>query len=109
LSEADLREQDRLSLRLRLLRAAELLGVASAALDFAISYSKTRVQYGRPIGSFQALQHKLADAATRLELARWPVYHAAWQIAEGEVDDMALAGAILKSGEMASSVAGDAV
>lgn len=109
LGEADLVELERLSLRLRLLRAAELLGVAAGALDLAISYAKTRVQYGRPIGSFQALQHKLANAATKLELARWPVYHAAWQIAEGEVDDMALAGAILKAGEMARSVTGEAV
>lgn len=109
LSEADLSTLDRISLELRLLRAAELLGVASSALDLALSYAKTRVQYGRPIGSFQALQHILANAATRLELSRWQVYHAAWQLGEGIEDGLALAGAILKSGEMAHTVTGDAV
>jgi alkylation response protein AidB-like acyl-CoA dehydrogenase len=109
LSENDLQDLDRLSLRLRLLRAAELLGISTSALDLAIAYAKTRVQYGRPIGSFQALQHKLANAATRVELARWPVYYAAWRLAEGIEDGQSLAGAILKAGEMGQIVTGDAV
>jgi len=49
--------------------SAELLGVASAAFDMTISYMKTRVQFDKPIGSFQALQHKAVDLLVQRELA----------------------------------------
>lgn len=52
----------------RLLQAEELCGVARRALDITLEYVKTRTQFGRPIGSFQALQHRLVDAALQLEL-----------------------------------------
>jgi len=54
----------------RLILAATMLGIAQRAFDDALSYVKERRQFGRPIGSFQALQHRLADMATELETAR---------------------------------------
>ncbi len=54
----------------RLILAATMLGVAQRAFDDALGYVKERRQFGRPIGSFQALQHRLADMATELEAAR---------------------------------------
>ena len=47
-----------------------MLGIAQRAFDDALAYVKERKQFGRPIGSFQALQHRLADLATDLEAAR---------------------------------------
>jgi isovaleryl-CoA dehydrogenase len=54
----------------RLILAATMLGIAQRAFDDALAYVKERKQFGRPIGSFQALQHRLADMATELESAR---------------------------------------
>jgi isovaleryl-CoA dehydrogenase len=54
----------------RLILAATMLGIAQRAFDDALAYVKERKQFGRPIGSFQALQHRLADLATDLEAAR---------------------------------------
>ncbi len=54
----------------RLILAATMLGVGQRAFDDALSYAKERKQFGRPIGSFQALQHRFADLATDLEAAR---------------------------------------
>jgi alkylation response protein AidB-like acyl-CoA dehydrogenase len=54
----------------RLILAATMLGIAQRAFDDALDYVKERRQFGRPIGSFQALQHRLADLATELEAAR---------------------------------------
>ena len=56
---------------------AQMLGVAGAALDAATQYSKERSQFGKTISEFQAVQHQLADCATRLEASRLLVYNAA--------------------------------
>jgi alkylation response protein AidB-like acyl-CoA dehydrogenase len=58
--------------------AAYTLGLAQQALEMAVEYAKTRVQFGVPIGSFQALQHKMADRSTEIDGLRFLVYHAAW-------------------------------
>jgi len=50
--------------------SAEMLGVMEAALQMALAYMRTRVQFGKPIGSFQALQHKAADLYVQQELVR---------------------------------------
>jgi isovaleryl-CoA dehydrogenase len=58
----------------RLILAATMLGIAQRAFDDALAYVKERRQFGRPIGNFQALQHRLADMATELEAARLLTY-----------------------------------
>jgi alkylation response protein AidB-like acyl-CoA dehydrogenase len=63
--------------------AAELLGGASAVLEMAVAYAKDRVQFGKPIGSFQAIKHRLADMLVDVEGMRSAVYHAAWCLAAG--------------------------
>lgn len=57
---------------------AQALGIAQAALDEAVKYSKEREQFGKPISRFQAIQWMLADMATRIDAARMLVYRAAW-------------------------------
>ena len=63
--------------RIIVLLAAEMVGGAQAALDAAVAYSKERHQFGRPIGSFQALKHKAASIVVEIELARAAVQNAA--------------------------------
>ena len=58
--------------------ACQALGLSQAALDFAVEYAKTRVQFNQPIGKFQAIQWKLADMATAVAGARLLTYRAAW-------------------------------
>ncbi|MBV8806985.1 MAG: acyl-CoA/acyl-ACP dehydrogenase [Sinobacteraceae bacterium] len=59
------------------------VGVVERALKLAASYTSQREQFGRPIGSFQAVQQRLADAFIDVEAIRWTTWHAAWLIAEG--------------------------
>jgi len=66
----------------RLILAATMLGVGERAFDDALAYVKERRQFGRPIGSFQALQHRLADLATELEAARLLTYWVASKVDE---------------------------
>ncbi|MDQ3147592.1 MAG: acyl-CoA dehydrogenase family protein [Actinomycetota bacterium] len=66
--------------------AAELLGASSRALDMAVQYAKDRVQFGRPIGSFQAVKHRCADMLVDVEGMRSAVYWAAWCIGAGHPD-----------------------
>jgi alkylation response protein AidB-like acyl-CoA dehydrogenase len=61
--------------------AAELCGLGRRMLDVTVEYAQLRRQFGRPIGSFQAVQHRLADALVALELARPLVHRAAWSTA----------------------------
>ncbi|MFJ5307231.1 acyl-CoA dehydrogenase family protein [Streptomyces sp. NPDC088350] len=63
--------------------AAEQVGGAQACLDAAVEYAKVRVQFGRPIGSFQAVKHKCADMLVAVEGARSAAYHATAVAAEG--------------------------
>ncbi len=66
--------------------AAEGLGLAQAALDRTVAYSRDRVQFGRTIGSFQAYKHRLADMMVEIEQARSAVYWAACAVDEGAED-----------------------
>jgi alkylation response protein AidB-like acyl-CoA dehydrogenase len=68
--------------RLRAAAAAEALGVAQRALDLGVEHAKTRIQFGKPIGTYQAVSHPLAQTYTDVELARSLVYWAAWCVAE---------------------------
>ncbi|MGH9796693.1 MAG: acyl-CoA dehydrogenase family protein, partial [Candidatus Polarisedimenticolia bacterium] len=58
--------------------AAQALGIARAALEESLAYSRDRVAFGQPIASFQAIQWKLADMATELDAARLLTWRAAW-------------------------------
>ena len=58
--------------------ASQALGIAKAALDFSVSYSKERKQFNKPIAANQAIQFKLADMAMGIETARLLIYKAAW-------------------------------
>jgi alkylation response protein AidB-like acyl-CoA dehydrogenase len=66
--------------------AAEQVGGAQACLDMAVSYAQTRVQFDRPIGSFQAVKHKCADMFVDVESSRALVQYAAWCVASGDED-----------------------
>jgi alkylation response protein AidB-like acyl-CoA dehydrogenase len=70
--------------RFRAAAAAEALGVAQRALDLGVEHAKTRVQFGKPIGTYQAVSHPLAQTYTDVELARSLVYWAAWCVAEDD-------------------------
>ena len=67
------------------LQAAELVGLADAALEIAVEYAKLRVAFGRAIGSFQAIQHKCADMLSDCDAARYLTYEAACLVNAGEV------------------------
>jgi alkylation response protein AidB-like acyl-CoA dehydrogenase len=76
--------------------AAELLGIAGATTDMAVAFAKEREQFDRPIGSFQAVKHLLADMLVRAEVARAAVYAAAVTLDDAEVGDVARAVATAK-------------
>jgi alkylation response protein AidB-like acyl-CoA dehydrogenase len=65
---------------------AYLVGLSQMDFDVTLNYAKERVQFGRPIGSFQAIQHKLADAVIDVDGSRFITYKAAWSLQEGEPD-----------------------
>jgi len=65
---------------------AYLVGLAQMDFEISVNYAKERVQFGRPIGSFQAIQHKAADMVTDVDGARFIMYRAAWAVAENEPD-----------------------
>lgn len=73
-----------LSDRAAVATAAELIGLADRMITLAADYAKERHQFGRAIGSFQAVKHLLAGAQVKLEFARPVTYGAAWSVAEGE-------------------------
>jgi len=74
--------------------AAEQLGGAQAALDMAVDYAKTRIQFGRIIGSFQGLKHRLADLWQQVENARTAARHAARIAALGDASELPRAAAL---------------
>ncbi len=64
--------------------AAQALGLAQRMIDITVLYTTDRQQFGKPIGSFQAVKHHMANIAVRLEYAKAPVHRAAYAIAEGQ-------------------------
>jgi alkylation response protein AidB-like acyl-CoA dehydrogenase len=66
--------------------AATLLGLSERMLEMAVAHAKGREQFGQPIGSFQAVKHRLAQATTAVELARPVIYAAAWSLARSKAD-----------------------
>ena len=76
--------------------ALEAVGISAKALELAVGHAKTREQFGRPIGVYQAVSHPLADTFVETELARSLGYWAAWCVAE-RVEEAAVAAAAAKS------------
>src|SRR5437588_12533474 len=93
----------------RIAIAALSVGLAQACLDEALSYAKERRQFGQPISKFQAIQFKLADIATEIELARLMYYKAAWLHMQGQPYAKAAAMAKLFASESAKRAADQAV
>ena len=62
----------------RVLISGGYVGAAQSTLDEALDHAKTRQQFGRPVGEFQALTHALADLQTEIDAARLLAYRAAW-------------------------------
>lgn len=65
---------------------AYLVGLAQRDFEISVQYAKDRIQFGRPIGSFQAIQHKAADMVTDVDGARFIMYKAAWSVQEDTPD-----------------------
>ena len=76
--------------------AFEQVGGAQRCLDMAVEYAKVRVQFGRPIGSFQAVKHKCADMLVKVESAKSAAYYAGWAAAENP-QELAVVGPLAKS------------
>ncbi|MBL4561253.1 MAG: acyl-CoA dehydrogenase family protein [Labilibaculum sp.] len=93
----------------RLTIAAMGLGLAQGAYEMALSYSKKREQFGKPISKFQAIGFKLADMATKIEAARHLLYHACWLKDNGHSFGKEAAMAKLFCSEVAQEVANEAV
>ena len=93
----------------RLSIAAMGLGLAQGALEMAVQYSKERKQFGKPISKFQAISFRLADMATKVELARTLLYKACWLKDAGKPFAKEAAMSKLYCSEIAKEVADDAV
>jgi alkylation response protein AidB-like acyl-CoA dehydrogenase len=76
--------------------AAEMLGVAQKCLEMAVEYAKVRVQFARPVGSFQAIKHKAAEVLLELELAKSVGYYS-WWVADQRPEELAEAASLAKS------------
>jgi len=93
----------------RILVAAQALGTAQGAYDRALAYVKEREQFGRKIAQFQVTQHKLADMATKIELARLITYKAAWNYDRGRIDPKLTSMAKMYAARTAVEVADEAI
>jgi acyl-CoA dehydrogenase len=87
--------------------AADALGAAQRLLDMTVEYAKTRVQFGKPIGSFQAVAHLCVDMYETVELARAGVIHAAWAADNADPDERHLAAIRLKGFAARLATVGD--
>jgi len=89
---------------------AMLLGVMSRAFEITLDYVKTRQAFGKPIGAFQALQHRLADMSVKVESTRSAVYRAAWCIDNADPDaTLAAASAKAYAGDASRLVCGESI
>jgi len=93
----------------RVIAASQGVGVAQGALDKAIKHVKQRKQFGQPIGTFQAIQFKIAEMATLVEAARALTYKAGWMLDHGKVDPKQISMAKWIAGEVGVRVANDAL
>jgi alkylation response protein AidB-like acyl-CoA dehydrogenase len=94
----------------QLAMAAEGVGAAEEALRLMVSYAKSRHQFGRPIGGFQAIKHKCADALIAIEAARATVSYASWALDDGSPEaDLAMLAAKIASTEAFLATAADCI
>jgi hypothetical protein len=89
--------------------AALAVGIAQGAFESAVRYSKERVQFGRPIAEFQAIQFKLADMAMQIEAARLLMYRAAFLKDQGKKVTKEASMAKLYASEMSVKVCEEAI
>jgi alkylation response protein AidB-like acyl-CoA dehydrogenase len=90
--------------------AAEMVGTAQRALDMSVDYAKTRVQFGKPIGSFQAVKHKCVDMMVAVENARSLTYYACWTVdTKGAEAATAVPMAKAYASDMAKNVTSEAI
>jgi alkylation response protein AidB-like acyl-CoA dehydrogenase len=87
---------ERLADRGKVALCAEMCGGAQQVLDMSVAYAKVREQFGKPIGSFQAIQHKCADMMVQVESSKSATYYAAWAVAS-DVEEAPLAAAMAKA------------
>jgi alkylation response protein AidB-like acyl-CoA dehydrogenase len=87
---------DRLVDRAKVALCAEMCGGAQKVLEISVAYAKVREQFGRPIGSFQAIQHKCANMMVQVESAKSATYYAAWAVAN-DVPEAHLAACMAKA------------
>ena len=76
--------------------AAEQVGGAQKCLDMSVEYAKVRIQFGRPIGSFQGVKHKCADMLLEVESSKSAAYYAGWAAAEDN-DELPVVASLAKS------------
>lgn len=85
-------------------------GIAAKMLDTSVEYARTREQFGQPIGAFQAIKHRCADLAVRVDAARSAAYYAFWAASE-DADDRSRASSMAKAycGEVAREACNEAI
>ena len=93
----------------RVIAASQGVGVAQGALDKAVKHVKQRKQFGHPIGTFQAVQFKIAEMASWVEAARALTYKAGWMLDHGKVDPKLISMAKWIAGEVGVKVTNDAL
>ncbi len=93
----------------KIMTCAEMVGGAQAALEMTVDLTKQRVQFDRPIGSFQALQHRMVDMTMAVEGARWLMYSVAWMNSEGIPCSKESAMAQLEAGRGYTHVTAEAI
>lgn len=93
----------------RVLVGSQALGIAQGAFDRALDYAKKRVQFGKKLVDFQITQHKLADMATKIEVARLLVYKAGWNFDQGRIDPKLTSMAKMFGAQVAVEVADEAI
>jgi alkylation response protein AidB-like acyl-CoA dehydrogenase len=95
--------------RAAVLKCAEMSGACQAVLDITSSYAKERIQFERPIGSFQAIQHKLADMLIDVEAVQYLLYQAAWGISVGSPSPVQISVAKAKANEVYQRICIEAI
>jgi len=93
----------------RVMVASQALGMAQGAFDRALDYAKKRVQFGQRLVDFQVTQHKLADMATKIELARLLTYKAGWNFDQGRIDPKLTSMAKMFAARSAVEIADEAI